>query len=148
MPVDVRSEIVIQRPRAEVAAFASDPGNATRWCANIRSVEWQTDPPLAVGSRLAFVAKLLGSRLAYTYEVLELQPGERLVMSTSQGPFPMQTTYVWQDADGGATRMQLCNQGEPAKFSKVSGRLIERSIRRSNRKDLRRLKAILESERV
>ena len=145
MAVDVRTEIVIQRPRAEVAAFASDPDNATRWYDNITSVEWQTEPPLAVGSRLAFVARFLGSRLSYTYEVLEWEPGERFVMSTAQGPFPMETTYAWSDAPDGGTAMTLRNSGEPKGFSKVSGKLVAHAMRRANRKDLHRLKELLES---
>lgn len=145
MAVDVRTEIVIQRPRDEVAAFASDPDNATRWYDNITSVEWQTGPPLAVGSKIAFVARFLGSRLEYIYEVLEWEPGERFVMSTAQGPFPMQTTYAWSDAPDGATAMTLRNSGEPKGFSKVSGKVVARAMRRANRKDLHRLKDILES---
>ncbi len=100
-------------PRAEVAAFAADPGNAPRWYENIESVRWETVPPVAVGSRIAFVARFLGRRLAYTYEVRDLVPGERLVMSTAEGPFPMETTYTWADV-GGGTRMTLRNRGEPA----------------------------------
>ena len=65
VPVDVLTEIVIDRPAAEVAGYAGDPGNAPKWYVNIKSVEWETPPPLAVGSRLAFVAhffeKPLGS---------------------------------------------------------------------------------------
>src|SRR4051794_9145652 len=120
MPVDVLTEIDIARPRAEVAAFASDPDNATAWYRNIRSVEWETDPPLAVGSRVRFVARFLGRTLAYTYEIRALEPGARLVMSTSEGPFHMETTYTWQDAPGGATRMELRNRGEPAGFARVA----------------------------
>lgn len=146
MAVDVRTEIVIQRPLAEVAAFASDPDNAARWYDNITSVEWKTEPPLAVGSKLAFVAPFVGSRLEYIYEVLEWEPGELFVMRTEQGPFPMETTYTWQDAAGSATRMALCNRGEPSGLSKVSGRLIARAMRRANRKDLARLKALMEVE--
>ena len=146
MAVDVRTEIVIQRPRAEVAAFASDPDNATRWYDKITSVEWETEPPLAVGSRLAFVARFLGSRLSYTYEVLEWEPGERFVMSTAQGPFPMETTYAWSDAPDGGTAMTLRNSGEPKGFSKVSGKVVAHAMRRANRKDLARLKALMEVE--
>ena len=66
------TDTVIDRPIDEVAAFASDPGNAPRWYANIRSVEWETPPPVTRGSRMAFVATFLGRTLSYTYEVTEL----------------------------------------------------------------------------
>src|SRR5215467_946988 len=57
MAVDVLTEIVIDRPLAEVAAYAADPTNAPDWYVNIKSVEWQTPPPVAVGSRMDFVAQ-------------------------------------------------------------------------------------------
>jgi hypothetical protein len=144
MAVDVVSEIEIARPRAEAAAYAADPDNATAWYENIKSVEWQTPPPLAVGSRFAFVAQFLGRRLAYTYEVVDHVPGDRFVMRTAQGPFPMETTYIWQDAGDGATRMTLRNRGEPAGFAKLSAPMVAAAMRRANRKDLQRLKRILE----
>ena len=144
MKVDVSTQIDIGRPRAEVAAYAADPDNATSWYENIRSVEWETARPPAVGSRVAFVARFLGRTLAYTYEITELVPGERLVMSTAQGPFPMETTYTWEDSAGGGTRMTLRNRGEPAGFKAVAAPLMVRAMRRANEKDLRRLKELLE----
>ena len=144
MAVDVVSEIAIARPRADVAAYACDPDNATEWYENIKSVEWRSPPPLAVGTRLAFVATFLGRRLEYTYEVRELAPGERFVMSTAEGPFPMETSYGFEDAPEGGTRMTLRNRGEPAGFAKVGAPLMARAMRRANGKDLRRLKSILE----
>ena len=90
--VDVTVETTINCAPEVVAGFAGDPTNAPRWYANIRSVDWQTPPPVAVGSRMNFVAQFLSRQLAYTYEVVELEPARRLVMRTADGPFPMETT--------------------------------------------------------
>ena len=145
MAVDVQTEIEIARPRAEVAAYAGEIDNTKSWYENIKAIEWQTPRPLTVGSRIAFVAQFLGRRLAYTYEIRELVRGERLVMSTAQGPFPMETTYTWADAGPGATRMTLRNRGEPAGFKRIAAPMMARAIGRANRKDLERLKQILEA---
>jgi uncharacterized membrane protein len=142
--VDVRTEIVIERPRDEVAAFAADPSNATAWYKNIKAVEWETPPPVAVGSRLRFRAQFLGRTLEYTYEVREIQPGKRFVMATAHGPFPMETIYTWEDAGPGATRMGLRNRGEPSGFAAVTAPVMTLAMRRANEADLRRLKALLE----
>jgi hypothetical protein len=71
-------------------------------------------------------------------------PDERLVMSTDEGPFPMETTYTWSDAPGEGTRMTLRNRGEPAGFSKLAAPFMAAAMRRANRKDLARLKQLLE----
>jgi uncharacterized protein YndB with AHSA1/START domain len=142
--VDVCVDTHIARPPAEVAAYAGDPGNAPEWYANIRSVDWRTKPPVAVGSRMDFVATFLGRRLAYTYEVTELVPGQRLEMRTAQGPFPMRTTYTWE-ADGDGTRMSLRNDGEPTGFSRVAAPVMELAMRRAMTKDLAALRRRLEA---
>src|SRR5947199_9559587 len=141
MAVDVVTEVVIGRPCAEVAAYAGDPSHAPEWYVNIESVVWQTPPPVAVGSRMDFVARFLGRRLAYTYEVVELVAGERLVMRTAQGPFPMETTYTWQPVTATRTRMTLRNRGEPVGFGKVAAPVMAAAMNRANAKDLTALKS-------
>ncbi len=145
MPVDVQTETTIARPVDVVVTYASDPSNAPAWYVNIESVEWKTEPPVRVGSRVAFVARFLGRRLAYTYEIVELVPQQRLVMRTAEGPFPMETTYTWSSDPAGSTLMRLCNRGEPTGFSRMLAPFMASAMRRANRKDLDRLRAILES---
>lgn len=145
MAIDVLTEITIRRPVDVVAEYAADPSHTPAWYRNIESVEWRTDPPLRVGSQLAFVAKFLGRTLAYTYEITELAPGEKLVMRTAQGPFPMETTYTWQAAGEQDTRMTLRNRGEPSGFSAVAAPVMAAAVRRANRADLAKLKRVLEN---
>ena len=146
MNVDVETEIVIARPVAVVSAYAADPSNAPNWYVNIDSVEWKTPPPLQVGSQVEFVARFLGRTLRYTYELAELIPGERLIMRTRQGPFPMETTYTWESTPHDSTRMTLRNRGEPAGFSMLIAPIMKPAMRRANRKDLAKLKTLLESQ--
>lgn len=122
-----------------------DPETAPEWYENIDSVEWKTPKPVRIGSKMDFVARFLGRRLAYTYEVKELIPDERLVMSTEEGPFPMETTYIWQDTSSGGTKMLLRNRGLPSGFSKTVAPLMKLAMRRANRKDLAHIKEILEA---
>jgi uncharacterized membrane protein len=148
MTVDVTTQTEIDRPRAEVAAYVSDPDNATEWYENITSVRWESSPPATVGSRIAFAARFLGRELAYTYEVREIVADERFVMSTTHGPFPMETTYAWEDIPSRGTRMTLRNRGTPTGFARIATPMLAAAMRRANRKDLARLKAVLETGRV
>ncbi|MFL5614379.1 MAG: SRPBCC family protein [Gemmatimonadaceae bacterium] len=144
--VDVLTEIIIERPLVQVARFAADPDNAPAWYVNIESVEWKTAPPLRLGSEVAFVAHFLGRRLAYTYRITSFEPGLRLVMQTAQGPFPMETTYEWTPVAGNATSMRLRNRGTASGFSAWLVPFMSWSIRRANRKDLGKLKRLLETQ--
>jgi len=143
--VDVVTEIEIDAPREKVADYASEPANAPTWYRNITSVEYKTPKPATVGSKIAFVAQFLGRQLAYTYEVREIIPARQFVMSTVEGPFPMETTYSWEDTPAGGTRMKLRNRGEPSGFSKIAAPMMAAAMKRANQKDLQNLKGLLES---
>ena len=147
MVVDVLSDILIDVPPDRVAAFAGDPSNAPAWYVNIASVEWRTPPPHSVGSLLTFRARFLGRQLTYTYEVVELDPGARLVMRTADGPFPMETTYTWQPNADGGTRMTLRNRGEPSGFAGLGAPMMAAAMRRANARDLAALKRLMEADR-
>src|SRR5213080_4948180 len=110
MRIDVLTETIIERPRADVA----------------------------------FVAAFLGRRLTYTYRIAELEPDRRLVMHTAEGPFPMETTYEWESVANNGTRMRLRNRGDAVGFATIVAPFMSWSIRRANRKDLARLKQLLE----
>ncbi|MBD3631098.1 SRPBCC family protein [Cyclobacterium sp.] len=145
MRVDVSTEVIINKAIDMVSDYASNPDYAPEWYINIKSAVWKTPKPLAVGSQVAFVAHFLGRKLAYTYEFIELIHRQKLVMRTTEGPFPMQTTYTWTAIDDKTTKMTLHNQGNPTGFSKIFAPLMAMKMEKANTQDLNNLKKILEN---
>ena len=145
MSVDVTEAVVIERPVTEVAEFAGDPANAPTWYRRIESAEWQTEPPMMLGSLITFRARVLGRDLVYTYQVVEFTPGEQLAMRIAGGPFPINTIYTWRPVGHRVTHMTLRNHGEPQGLARLAAPLIAAAMRRSVRQDLGRLKQLLEA---
>ena len=84
-------------------------------------------------------------QLAYTYEVIEYTPGEQVAMHTTQGPFPMDTTYTWRPVGDRVTHMTLRNHGGPNGLARLAAPLLTFAMRRAMRQDLDRLKQLLEA---
>ncbi|MBI2685062.1 MAG: SRPBCC family protein [Acidobacteria bacterium] len=145
MTLDICTTVEISRPLMDVVAYSADPTNARAWYRNIKFIEWRSLPPLRTGTLVAFFGRFLGRTRTYHYEVTEFVVGERLVMRTAQGPFPMETTYTWEPMPNGATRMTLRKRGTAKGLSRLAVPLLTRSIRRANETGLRHLKQILET---
>jgi len=143
MSIDVSVETTIGRPREEVARFVMDPANDPVWIGGISEARTVTDGPLAPGSRVARAASFLGKRIEYVNEIDELMPGERLVMHSVAGPFPMRITYEFADREGGAVA-RIRVEGDAGGFYAVGAPLLRRKVRRSVAADLATLKGLLE----
>ncbi|MEX0750812.1 MAG: SRPBCC family protein [Dehalococcoidia bacterium] len=143
MSIDVSAETIIDRPRAEVAAYVVDPANEPSWIGGIVESQQITPGPIARGSRVRRVAKFLGRRIEYAPEVTEFVLDERLSMRTDK-PFPMIIEYAFSEEVGG-TRVRTRLRGGGSGFFRIAGPLLARAVRRNIEADLRRLRALLEA---
>lgn len=144
MAIDVHAATEITRPADEVAAFAMEAENDTRWIGGIASARRLTPGPTAVGTRVERVAHFLGRRIDYVMEVAELDPGRRIVLRSIKSPFPMKVTYSFEPVANG-TRASVRVEGGPESLLRFAGGLMSPAVRRNLRKDVARLKQICET---
>ena len=147
MPIDVRAEMIINKPREDVAAFATDPNNDTSWISGIKEARMLTEPPLAQGSQVERVASFMGKRIHYVLEVVELAPQSLMAMRSVKGPFPMEVSYQFEDA-GEATVARIHVKGEASGFFKIASPILAQGVKRNITKDLKMLKHRLEAQAI
>ena len=140
MSTDVSVEQRVERPRDEVAAYAADWRNDKEWIGALDDVHLVQEEPLQV----ARVASFLGKRIEYVNEVVEHEPGRRLVMRSVKAPFPMTVTYEFEDAGGAASVMRIRTQGDASGFYRLAGPLLTRAVKRGLERDLGLLKERVE----
>ena len=144
MAIDVTSEVVVRRPRDEVAAFVTDPANDLAWIRALSESTKQDDAPVAAGTRVRRTARMLGRSMPYTTEVTALDAGRSVSMRTVDGPFPMLVDYLFEEAEGG-TRVRVRNRGGSGPLFSAFGWLVGRMVKSRVDGDLRALKTVLES---
>jgi uncharacterized membrane protein len=142
--VDVTVQRTIASPREDVARFAMDPANDTRWITALKSVRKLSEGPVGPGTQVERVASFLGKRMEYVNEVVTYEPGVRLVMRSVKAPFPMTIAYEFEDAPGGAIA-RVRATGDAAGFYRIAGPLLSAAVRRGIEGDLERLKELLEA---
>jgi hypothetical protein len=142
MGVDVRPEVLVHRPRADVAAFMFDPANDLRWTGGITSSRPAQPGPLVAGAKVERTASFLGRTFTYRYVVGEHEP-DRLVELKVDRPFPILVRYELEDAPRG-TRVAIHAVGTPGRFFGWATPVMARQVRKSISGDLSRLRAALE----
>ena len=121
MSVDVKAQVVVRRPRADIAAFMFDPRNDMIWTTGIVASRPLTNGPLRVGSRVERVSRFLGRSFGYQYEVVGLDEDRSVELRVEQ-PFPMQIRYELEDSTGG-TAVAIRARGDAGRFRRPSARL-------------------------
>jgi hypothetical protein len=144
MSTDVKVEVAIARPRAAVAAFMFDPRHDAAWTTGVLEVRPRQEGRLRAGARVERVAKFLGRKFAYEYEVTAASGDDFVEMRVTE-PFPMHIRYELADAPDGGTLARIHATGEARGFFRVAGPLLNPMVRRSIAADLKKLKECVET---
>ena len=142
--IDVSVRRVINAPRDLIADFTANPDNAPVWSSNIRAVNWHSERPAQIGSKMEFETIFLGRKLSHIFEIIDLVPGKSLHMRTTDAAMTLETSYEWSDVPAGC-EMTVCNRGQPDGFAKVAAPIMARAMRRSANRDLGNLARLTEA---
>jgi len=143
----VEESVVINRPPEEVFDYVANRENLPEWSAPIQEVRKETQGPLVEeGARYTTVAKFLGRRFETPFEVIVHDRPRRHTDRSLGGPFPQEFTHIFEEVEGGGTRLTEVTDAEPGGFFRLAGPLLEIAGRRQFRADLETLKDLLEAQ--
>jgi uncharacterized protein YndB with AHSA1/START domain len=148
----VSTTIDIDAPPEQVWAIAMDPDRLADWVTIHRKLGEVSDRPLRRGSTLEQAFSLRGAHFKVHWTVTELEQGKRVVWE-GDGPVRSKacTTYALSPDGNGGTRFVYENDfstpGGPLGAAAARA-LVGGVSRREAEKTLRKLKALVESERA
>jgi hypothetical protein len=94
--------------------------------------------------KIVFSEQILRRHQRYVCEVVEIIPGQKVVVKTRNNNMRMETTVAWQAVNENTTCMTVWNRGIPRAFSKMISPFMALAIRNTSRRNLKQLKKMLE----
>lgn len=146
--MELHASAIIQRPADEVFAFVADARNNPRWQQGMRSCEWTSPPPIGVGSTYRQEARFLGRPVVTEFEVIAHEPGRSITIASTSGPFPIRVRRSVTPLDATTSRVDAEITGDPGRFFRLAGPVVQRLAQRSVTADYRRLRALLDGDRA
>jgi uncharacterized membrane protein len=141
---DIRSNVTIHCRKIRIWEYVSDPDNAPEWHEHITSVEWKTPKPAKLGSQINFTVRFVKRTFTYTCGITEWVPLEHVTLETVEGPFPVKIICSLRSLNENTTRITLRSAITLKGVSRLFSRLIAWMVKKANRRDLKKLKALLE----
>ena len=140
--VKVELSIVINRPVAEVFAFATDPANNAKWQEGLVESRLES-PTMGVGAKVTDVRKFLGRDMDSKLEVTAFEPNKKFAQKVTSGPLQFEIIESFE-ASGDGTKVALVAQGEPGGFFKLAEGMVQKQLQTQLEGDAQRLKKLLE----
>jgi uncharacterized membrane protein len=141
--ITVEKSVMIDKPVADVFAYASNLDNVTKWQGGVESVEVEGDPG-TVGGKYTEVRKFLGREMKTTLEIIAFEPNTKWAAKVVRGPVTYEVVARYESANGG-TKVTMRVEGEPSGFFKLAQGAVQSQLDKSLEEDFRRLKEQVEA---
>jgi uncharacterized membrane protein len=146
MKTTVKSSIIIDKPPEDVAAVLLDAEKAVLWTSDLEKFEVLARPPGLVGSRARLHYKQGNSRYIMEDELLQVEPNRRYLSRVTGDAIEAEVETILKPVDGSTeVNVRWIGFGKPI-FLRLLLPFMRRSIARQTRKDLMKLKSLVESE--
>ena len=142
--IKIELSIVINRPVAEVFAFATNPANNVKWQEGLVESRMASSGPMGVGAQVVDVRKFLGRDMDSKLEVTAFEPNKPFAEKVVSGPLKFEITQTFEPS-GDGTKVSLVAQGEPGGFFKLAEGMVQKQLQSQLEGDAGRLKKALES---
>ncbi len=140
--IKVSSSVLINKPVADVFAYTTDPGTASKWQAGVDAVI-PDGPQDVVGSKYTEVRKFMGQEMKSMLQITQYEKNAKWGAKVLSGPVPYEVLQTFV-AEGGGTRLTTEVEGEPKGFFKGAEGAMKGQLQKSLDEDSQRLKKILE----
>ncbi len=142
MSVDVRAEVLIERPREKVAQIMFNPKCDKIWMTGLTRVFPLTAGNLAKGAKVEHIGDFLGRRFSQVLLVTRDEPDSFLEFSADE-PYSMRIRYVLTDAETG-TKVKIQVQSVAVLEFPMPAATVSKATQEKIVADLKKLKKHLE----
>ena len=142
--VRASTSVEIGRPAEEVFDFVAEFPNNPRWQRGMRSCRWTSPAPHGLGSTYEQAARFLGRDVRNTFRITAWDSGRRVSFESTGGTFPIAVTRTVESLGPSRSRFTEVVEGDARGFYRVAEPLLGLLVRGSIKRDLPRLKRLLE----
>lgn len=139
----IEESIHIERPVAEVFAFATKPENQTTIMSNL--VDYEMDGPMEKGQRAEGITRVAGRRVQWTSEVTEFEQDRRVEMRSVDAPMAFHITWEYR-GEGDGTHVTFIQDVDSlgSFFGRLADPVVTKMYSRDVRGNLENLKVLCE----
>ena len=147
IPIEIRQQVFINLPVADIFAYISNLENLAEWTSSIIAARKTSSEEMQVGTMLLSTIRFLGHQSESTFEVIEHEPNYYLTFKSISGIAPCLVYYRFEPGgEGGTNFSQEVIVHITESMSELAVPVFKNAIQRQIECDMLMLKDVLEAK--